>query len=169
MTQELKDLDITIAQIEEIFFESMLAGYVSNTRVKIKKIPEMPGYKCIEFIKDNLRVVDAFCVRSGSNISHGFTTIWYNSVPIWIMHYGGKYLKKDIFFLKAVLRQTYEQIHFCGGRGAFLKNGINSFKGYQYINKVSKNSNFLEFSGIEYILYKGTQVGFHNYFGGLMI
>jgi len=143
-------------------------GYVRVKKVETRQITELPGYKCFEFIKGDFRVLDAFCVRPGSSVSHGFTTIWYRGVPIWIMHYGGLYPKQYIPFLKAVLRQTYEQSHFVGGRGAPLKNGIDSFKGYQYINKVFENNDFSEFSGEEYILDVGVQVGFHKYFGGLI-
>jgi len=163
MVELLKSLDVCVVQVEKVFFDAMLAGYVSDKKADTYEMIGMSGYQFTKFIDDDFFVKDVWCKISG------FTSIWYKDVLIWTMNYGGHYHKKYIPFLKSALQEAYAQRVFYGGRGSSLFLGkTEEMIEYLYVNKEMVNSNFKKFSGRELILDCGREVGCHNYFGGLV-
>ncbi len=160
MSQIPGKLNITTIQVENVFFKAMLAGYVSNTKVKTENMPGMPGYKFTEFIDGDFCVKDVWCKSSG------FTSIWYKGILVWTMSFGGEYSKACISFLKEVLRKAYVNKNSVGCRGS----NIATNDEYTYVNKVVVGSNFARFHGTEYIFRAETfkKTGYHHYFGGLV-
>lgn len=67
------------------------------------------------------------------------------------MNYGGQYQKEVILFLKAALELCIVQKYFRGGRGP----GRFTHRDYLdllYVNEISDDCSFLEFSGMEKII-----------------
>jgi hypothetical protein len=169
MESALKKLGVDILEIEAVFFKAMLVGYVNNES-RPKEILELPGYKCFEFVKNHFRVIDAYCVAKVSDVSFGFTTIWWKNIPVWNMNYGGQYCSTHIAVLKAALKKNYERSCFVGGRGPETFVSAKCPK-ILYCNTVQENSCFMQFAGYECLRFAcpSIKIGFHNYFGGLLI
>lgn len=150
-------------KLKAFFFRAMLGGWTTSGRKQTSK--EFPGYKVATFSEGRLRLVDSWCVRPKSDMSYGFTTIWENDTPVWVMHYGGCYPKEVIHVVKAALAKAYSDKHFFGGRGpiAFRMDG------FEYNNDLN-DSAFEDFSGREYISVPGkiSEIGSHSFFGGLL-
>ncbi len=174
MARNLEELSLAVADVENIFFEAMLAGYVCVDKVKTKDMPGMPGYKFTEFVDSDFCVKDIWCKSSG------FTSIWYKGTLIWTMHYGGQYPKECINFLKEALLTSYQARVFNGGRGPSHYNAMYNehtkhliaHKKYRYVNNILPGSDFTSFAGKEYICshFQEEHVifGWHYYFGGLV-
>jgi len=151
-------------QIMSFFFEAMTKGWAAGGK-KIK-IPQLPGYKAIEYGKGECYLLDCYCVTPYSSKSAGFTTIYLRNIPIWVMHYGGAYDKTVMPFLKSLLLETYQKKEFRGGRGpgAFLKGS------FYYRNEMNRDD-FTIFSGREEIHNKdtGKLLGYHNFSGMILL
>lgn len=168
-------IDITLEQIERIFFAAMRRGYAGKEKVEKQEIPVLPGYKCIPFVSENFTVLDAWCDTSLNDTSAGFTTIWFRDIPVWTMSYSGFYASKYIAFLKLALRQTYEKSACVGCRGpAAFSHPY--YPDLTYINRVDEGrdmfgSLFANFAGIEYIYDTdgGKRAGYHRYQGMSML
>lgn len=155
-------------QIEAFFFEAMRQGWA--TSASKTTIPELPGSKCITYRRGEFILKDCYIVSPDSDKSYGTTFIWIAEKPVWMMHYGGFYVKKAIPLLKAALRSSYLSNKFLGGRGPrrfslgsplwynnLTQSHLNKFEafvGYEEIYEVleSKNEKLL---------------GEHHFFGGL--
>lgn len=163
----------TVAEIMAFFFRAMVNGYADPNRKKTG-IPQLPGYKLVYFDEGKFVLVDMWHTTPGSKISSGTTTIWYNGIVVWVMHYGGWYEESVIPFLKRALMRNYEQAFFLGGRGPDRLEGEDH--ALAYFNKVEK-SGFADFKGQEEIISMSQRSGFplgqklgqHDYFGMLMI
>ncbi|XLQ20441.1 MAG: DUF5680 domain-containing protein [Candidatus Moraniibacteriota bacterium] len=162
-------VDVTLEQIEDIFFKTMCQGYVSNAKVEKYDMPGMPGYKCITFRSEDFVVHDAYCTTPLSNMSSGFTTIWFKDTPVWTMKYGGQYSPDCIPLLKLALRKTYQQHIFRGCRGPSRCASPDKPQ-LVYFNDVEDESDFAQFAGRESIILTGVgEAGFHRYFGMALI
>lgn len=148
-------------QIKSFFFKSMSSGWASG-KDEILKDDNAPGYKSIPFQDGDFYLVDRYCVNSESSKSAGTTTIWFKSVPIWVMNYGGFYNENAITFLKQALDKTYSASDFVGGRGPL----VYTDGALTYTNKPRLND-FNKFEGREEIIdtQSGTLLGFHEYWG----
>ena len=148
-------------QIQAFFFKAMVEGWATTGGGQKITIPQIPGYKAIDFTDGDFRLLDCYCVNSHSPVSAGTTTIWHQGNPVWMMSYGGFYTDSTIAFLKRVLLKTYEASQFVGGRGPriYIESDL------VYTNRVS--GNFNHFSGREEILNAetGALLGFHEYSG----
>ncbi len=104
---------------------------------------------------------------SGQPSGHMIITHW--NIPVWGMWVGGGSYDKEIFsFLREVLKETYAQNQFFGGRGP---------REYRKGNLIYQNSfdgDFGLFAGKESIFYvndDGSKVhaGSHDYWGGSFV
>ena len=164
----MNHMDIDWAEIQSFFFRAMLNGWINDDR-KPWLIPPggvLPGFKGFYFPNGALDLMDQWSKSSKSGKSAGQTIIWHNQTPIWIMHYGGVYKKEALPFLKEVLRKTYSEETFFGGRGSAQIFGDK----LTYVNSVEKDS-FTMFSGHEEIIENDDfrQLGFHDYWGMSLI
>jgi hypothetical protein len=156
--------------IKEMFFEAMLAGYVSGKEPEA--MPDIPGMKGYRYEAENRWgkwiVID--CWITGHTSTSGWTIIYRDGEAVWNMRYDGSYGKQHTDFLKAVLRKEYELHYFSGGRGPKSYFASPLF----YTNKGQPGQDFMFFSGREELrsLEGGGRVGailgWHNYSGGLM-
>ena len=100
-------------EIQEFFFNGMLNGYASG--VKAVAEPGLPGYKRTEYKEGDFYLLDRWVTTPLSDKSVGDTTIWHRDMPVWVMHYGGRYDKHVIPFLKRALHRTYKSRVFIAG------------------------------------------------------
>lgn len=149
------DLD----SIQNKFFDAMTHGWACNTNAKKIEVPQFPGSKGILYEHGPYKVLD--CYMTNYNFSTGTTTIWFREKPLWAMHYGGRYEKEVIPFLKYCLRRAYSERRFYGGRGPnFMRNDH-----FTYVNQI-EHSSFREFSGEERIFNINEKcMGYHWYRG----
>lgn len=151
---------VDMKEVQEFFFKAMIQGWACG--VEKINMPNMPGYKKIEFRDGNFYLADLYCVTPESDKSAGTTTIWVNGIPVWWMSFNGFYNEKAIAFLKEALLDVYSKHIFLGGRGPRGFKG----SGMTYINNPWKND-FSDFEGKEEILVRGTRqsLGWHRYRG----
>jgi hypothetical protein len=138
----------------------MLSGYAGDgSGSTIAKASD--GYKNIELVREDFKVVDRYCKTAYSDGSAGTTTIFFKNAPVWWMSYAGYYPEKVIPFLKTALAKEYEDNRFAGGRGPRLCVA----GGFIYQNFYS--GSFTHFKGREEIHEheNGGLIGFHEYFG----
>ncbi|KKS28162.1 MAG: hypothetical protein UV60_C0015G0016 [Parcubacteria group bacterium GW2011_GWA2_43_11] len=153
----------TLAEIEGVFFDAMLAGWASGAPAK--NIPELPGSRIISFCSGDFEVKDIFFVTPHSSKSGGTTTISFQGDPVWLMQYGGWYLEHAVSFLKSCLNHAYKERHFYGGRGLSRVRGTNM----TYLNNIACNY-FEAFGGNEWIIdSNGGYLGTHWYRGMLLL
>lgn len=162
MTSNLRPavLNVNPEVAKEFFFEGMLNGYAAN--IEPEKDKPKPGWDMVEYKRGNFHLVDMWLVNPHSYNSGGTTTIHWDGLPIWIMHYGGWYHDAAIDTLRSALKLAYEERQFLGGRGpAFFES--NSCR---YTNHVTANS-FMNFAGTETIVTTTTRraLGTHWYKG----
>lgn len=154
--------NIDMEDVKEFFFKAMLTGWAASAKNFLTF--DMPGHKEISFVDGNFRLLDRYCVNKSSAKSAGTTTIWVCDTPVWIMFYGGWYEKGAIKILKDVLRQTYEEHVFVGGRGF----SVYSKRPLVYMNDVRQND-FSQFEGKERIAELSDRnnipLGWHSYQG----
>lgn len=153
-----------LRRIYDVFFDAMGNGYARND-IEPTSIVELPGSKLIPFVSGEYKVTDCYFVSPRSDKSGGFTTIYHEDDPVWMMHYGGRYAKIAIPFLKQCLHRAYVgERRFYGGRGPhFVRD-----ERFTYINMVRRES-FTDFEGEEKIFdADGHEVGHHRY-GGMSL
>lgn len=154
--------------LAEFFFEAMRSGWATSSPKK--PLPGLLGTKSISFEKGDLKLLDYYYVAPKSDCSYGTTVIWQSEIPRWVMHYGGFYEKRAIPTLKAALQDAYSRNFFYGGRGPDLFIGDSPFR---YENKLDNpaSGGFEDFCGHERVcdVYEEREVGWHDYFGGLLI
>ena len=165
--KKLAKMPAFLAEMEDVFFEAMMAGYASAKKIKKVSIAELPGSKLITpFERGPWKVADPYLVTPLSSYSGGMTVISYEGVPVWMMQYFGQYFEEAIPCLKAALRACYGKSEFQGGRGPerFMRNG------YVYENPD-------EFFPKDFKLFRGDDLvrggngdilGRHVYHGGVM-
>lgn len=153
---------MSIADIQQFFFEAMVEGWVADAEES--KVLGMPGYRIINFARDELVLTDLFCVTPGSSKSAGTTTIWHKEVPVWVMQYGGWYMEGVIPFLKHALLETYKAKRFVGGRGRsqYCEGQL------LYVNRPHVND-FSDFNGHEQVFMNDKPMGVHHYRGMMML
>ena len=147
---------------EKFFCRAMAQVWVSGGL--IEKHPLLPGHDLFTFEEGNFCLRDFWC--GNDDKSAGTTVIEFKSTPIWVMHYGGRYPKFAIPFLKRVLARQYQEGIFEGGRGP---DGIIDLPASEmvYRNKIY-DGRFTHFSGMEEITSADNEtklIGFHEYFG----
>lgn len=158
--------------LETFYLEAMRHGWAAGAEKAF--ILGLPGAKTIPYkFKEEERglyLLDWYFAPpdSANGASAGTTIIYYRGVPVWAMHYGGKYAKEEIPFLKLALTKAYELPIFCGGRG--LPVFYQDYKKLLYINQPEKSSSFTAFQGEEMIfnLTTGVKIGWHTYWGMLL-
>ncbi len=164
-----------VERVGTFFYRAMAKGWVNGA----KEIADdhWPGFRIIEQIDGQWKLTDAYCVVPGSPKSWGFTTIWRDNLPVWVMNYGGWYEKRALKFLKGVLRNAYGNNEFHGGRGESGLTLERDGKRLEYVNVVNESS-FEHFSGCERILEHDVKpggdihgtlvVGEHEYWGMML-
>lgn len=157
-------MQLDIRDVEDAFFEAMANGYAQG--VQKVEISDLPGSKAITFKSGDYTVMDFYFVNLLSDKSVGQTVIWYQSVPVWTMHYGGCYAKIAIPFLKQCLHRAYvDERRFYGGRGPFFVRD----ERFTYVNQVRRDS-FDNFEGEERVYDLSEQyLGYHWYRGMSLI
>jgi len=159
---------MNIEEIQKFFFKAMKEGWAANG--KKFTIPALPNYKGIEFRseKEDLRLLDFYCVTPNSSKSAGTTTIWHKDIPVWLINYGGFYKECAIPFLKNALQKTIEKREFLGGRGPLVF--VDEYAGLVYFNNPVQND-FSKFYGHEQIFDILTEnlLGYHDYWGFSML
>ena len=149
-----------LKQVEAFFFKAMIEGWA--TGAEKHAIPDMPGYKEIAFRDGDFCLRDRWCKIKGNPKSAGHTTIWFQDVPAWVMHYSGWYDQRASGLVKRALRKNYEAKNFFGGRGplAFHEDPL------VYLNKSLAND-FADFHGTELVIDcdRGKELGYHDYSG----
>jgi hypothetical protein len=129
--------------------------------------PWRKGFKELEYKKGDFYYRDSYC---GSFFAPGQEVVYYKNEPVWAMAYSGgmnfRYHRNEKFandvygFLKKALALMPVNKPFRGP--ARLKS-----KEFVYTSKVT--GNIRDFSGVEKITYKGSEVFRQNYIGGLII
>ncbi|MFH1423967.1 MAG: DUF5680 domain-containing protein [Candidatus Nealsonbacteria bacterium] len=159
-----------VGLLESFYLEAMRHGWAAGA--KKVSISELPGAKAIPYRdeKKQLYLLDWYFAPQNSlnGASAGTTMIWYKGIPVWLMHYGGRYRKEATPFLKAALTRAYELPVFWGGRG--LPYDYQGGERLVYINQTEKQSSFADFRGEEMIidLLTRTRIGWHTYWGTLL-
>lgn len=160
--------NLTLVEIEKIFWEAMRNGW-ANKNAKKGANPLLPGYKLIPYHSGNFYVLDTYGTNPLSNKSEGNIKIWFDDVPVWVMNYSGIYPKHVIPFLKLALLANIESRCFIGGRGpsSFFHKDYPSLS---YMNIVPLEGNkFHNFNGTECICENGQFIGQHYYQGTALI
>lgn len=150
---------VDILQIQSFFFRAMLAGWANGAVAT--DCPQMSGHKRILFYDGAFTISDRYCVAQDGVRSVGSTTIWFQHLPVWVMHYGGQYNEIAIPLLKNALLLAYQRKQFLGGRGVHtLIEGSLVYYNQAY-------GDFAKFSGYENIHdhTKGRSLGYHEYWG----
>ncbi|MBI2025431.1 hypothetical protein HYT04_01430 [Candidatus Kaiserbacteria bacterium] len=161
-----------LSEMKEVFFDAMMAGYASATKVQKATIVELPGSKLAPpYERGPWLVVDPYLVTPMSSYSGGMTVILYERMPVWMMQYYGSYPAEAIPCLKAALRETYSKRQFFGGRGP---TNHFSFGEFYYLNEIddgyrNQRDHFKLFAGSEWVGHRNAKVGWHMYKGGLML
>jgi hypothetical protein len=153
---ELKNrILVGLEEIQKFFFKAMLNGYAAS---------KSSGHKA-EFREGNFRLLDCWCVNSGSLKSVGTTKIWFRGEPVWVMSYGGYYSKEVTPFLKRALHMAYESGKFVGGRGLCV------IEDELFYHNSPRLNDFSRFEGHEEILGNRGEVllGSHDYWGMALI
>ena len=151
-----------IAQAKNTFFDAMLAGYAGKG-AKARPIARLPGSHVIEYSSGPWKVVDVYHTTLGE-MSYGTTHLFFEAVPVWMMHYWGEYPKEMIPTLKRALSSAYQNGFWNGGRGPEWFNDDE----FTYHNDVGLGSCFeVISSGKETIVRSGEEergaVGYHRY------
>ncbi|OGD67462.1 hypothetical protein A2442_03090 [Candidatus Campbellbacteria bacterium RIFOXYC2_FULL_35_25] len=154
--------------VEAVFFKAAERGWaVTGTATETSTL--LPGYKLIRFKSGKFSVLDAYCVNPASDKSAGFTTIWCDDVPVWTMHYSGRYQKRLIPLLKLALQANIISRTFVGGRGPTTFTDEERYPDLVYINNVVRGRRtFSSFAGREIIVDVGNlnlPLGYHDYRG----
>lgn len=176
--EETGRLKIPIEVLQDVFFEAMLAGWVSNFSqpVAIKGLSHSHKY---EFKQETnygkVTVIDVYFTQEGSPYSHGFIHMYFRNDLVWVMRYAGEYDENTIRVVKQALCNAYHAKKFYGGRGCY-KDGSNYFYHFDctcaqscYLNVVDDGSCFSHFSGKETATFGETSFGHHTYEGGLIL
>lgn len=95
----------SLPRIIEVFSEAMMAGWVGG--VKASPVAGEPNTKETIFTRGHYTVRDKYHVSKTTDFSSGQTRVLFYDVPVWVMHYGGRYPKEVIPFLKDMLRAEY--------------------------------------------------------------
>jgi hypothetical protein len=149
--------------IQHAFFEAMANGYAQG--VQKDTIDDFPGSKVIAHDWGDYRVVDFYFTTPDSDKSTGQTIIWQKGVPVWTMHFGGRYAKIAIPFLKECLHRAYvEERRFYGGRGPYFVRGDR----FTYVNQV-RHESFADFEGEERIYDLSEQNLGHHWYRGMSL
>ncbi len=160
-------MNVTTDQIRNTFFTAMRNGYASDAPKGT--VIDLPCSKTIRFKLGAFDVIDLYFVNPESDYSFGFTVIWHNNHPVWVMQYAGQYPKELIPFLKRALRRNYEQSIFTGGRGPDFYEEAGDNLLYTNCPAINDFSNFM---GREEIMSRkrdGAKLeGWHRYFGFLL-
>jgi hypothetical protein len=108
--------------------------------------------------------------------SYGFTIIYHDDIPLWLMSYGGSYHPNAIPMLKQVLLRAYMAGKFFGGRGPEQSIPVRGGQ-WIYYNTAYNDRNrqtFSKFHGEEEIYYASNGIderdlaGWHQFQGGLI-
>ena len=159
-TEREDDMSDALEIVQYAFMEAMRAGYAKSE--PRDTIDDFPCSKVFSFDMGMYRVIDFYLANPDSDKSTGQTTVWLKGAPVWTMHYGGRYAKIAIPFLKECLTRAYvrERI-FYGGRGPLFVRG----ERFTYVNRVARSS-FADFEGEEHIFdLSENRVGNHWYRG----
>lgn len=168
--RELSKAPAFLAEMQDIFFEAMNAGYAADAPKK-QSISWLPDNKTIEYKRGPWRAVDTYHVTKLGPRSGGTTIISYEETPVWMMQYFGEYEEEAIPCLKAALRSTYSRKEFWAGRGPWRF----ELDGFVYknclVNPLGLSSFAGFFSGEEKVFNKskGGILGWHRYQGGGML
>lgn len=150
---------------QRAFFEAMLAGYANDgttPAVSVTKTRTPDGYKNVEVVIGDYRVVDRYNSHPYPTVSDGTTQIFFQDKLVWQMFYNGTYSERAILFLKSTLGFMYRLRAFRGGRGPrFTTSGQLFYKNDVEINEFSC------FKGREEIHETETKelLGSHDYWG----
>ena len=177
MYEELKS--INWQEVEAFFYQAMLQGWASDTKVEVDMDT---GYKTWQFaghtasgtplvLTDRWTKTPDSCCSSGTTTICLGVTVTISVVPIWTMHYGGRYPEGVTILVKNALKKVYMAQHeypFMGCRGPAKLEA----EGIVYHNWVDYQDPipFRCFSGIEKVVAEGdVEVGYHEYFGMALI
>ncbi len=156
---------VSLKEVEDFFFSAMATGSWAAGG-KATTISDLPGFKVIPVRQGDFYLLDYYSLTPGSRRSAGSVTIWWQGIPVWIMHFGGEYPREAIHLVKTALMEAYTNRLFMGGRGVTsLSDPI-----FAYTN-VPRKRDFADFAGREFVrlLATGEQVGWHNYWGMSLI
>jgi hypothetical protein len=154
---------ITPEEAEAFFFMAVKSGYAFGAETK--RIIPLPGWKMVEHVEGDLRMVDMWHKTPGSDHSTGVAMIYWKDIPVWVMHFGGWYKPEAMPVLKEALRWCYERRKFIGGRGPENYYGSDMV----YENRPVANS-FTDFNGVEIIKDYGDKIlGSHWYHGSWLL
>jgi len=112
-------------------------------------IAELPKSKVYRYEKRNLLYLDVYYTNGES--SGGQTTIFWDSVPVWLMQYHGWCKdddKRTLSFLKEALKSTYERGIWNFGRGPDAYTS-QEFPHLRYVIDEHDSGGFETFSGME--------------------
>ncbi len=156
-----------IGEIKEFFFKGMLACWLADIPSPFIEGP----WTFFQYTEGPWCFEDRFVFNAKSGKSAGTITICHNDICVWVMHYAGKYRESTIEFVRAALRRARKDQAFSGGRGPMTFSDP-GFPGFQYANAISE-SDFAKFWGKESVVRRGraqgTQLGYHIYWGMLLI
>jgi hypothetical protein len=142
----------------------MAQGYAQDAAKST--IAGMPGSKVIAFDIDDFTIKDTYFVTPFSDISFGWTVVWFQGKPVWYMQYSGEYPKRVIPFLKRCLNEAYAAGKFFCGRGPWIVEGGDLV----YENSPGAYRSFDDFSGLEIIRdVNDHRLGSHRYNGGSLL
>ncbi len=154
----------SLEDIQEAFLAAMSTGWVAGAEEHLGTC--FPGQKLIYREYGNFHVTDNFLPsESADGYSAGWTVICHLDIPVWQMHYEGRYAKAAIPYLKHSLHRAYaSERRFYGGRGPGLVRGDR----FTYTNHFE--GSFARFSGVEYIHdLNELSLGYHSYRGGALL
>jgi len=109
-------MNIDVKALREFYFEAMLEMFLGDApRVDV---PEKPGYRRIEYRRDEYRMVDEYLKTLGtSSHSSGQAVIWQGDTAVWTMAITGRFEREALPVIKKALRKAFTARQFIGGRG----------------------------------------------------
>lgn len=157
---------VSLSEVEQFFYIARQRGYVDPKAHRYLS-PGRPGFRYTVYAEGSFRMMDEWCSNPSDFWSSGYTTIWFDQIPVWQMFYWGMYTEEAAKFLKEALRASYQDDKFYGGRGRVSYEGVDSQGDKLVYRNIPKYSSFGLFEGSEDItlVKKQRQLGYHNYMG----
>ena len=158
-------LPFELNQLIGFLLKARLSGYAGSAP---KVSPQRPGCKEFEtFIEGDFSYRDSY---AGYYCAPGQEIVWFKQKPIWMMAYSGgmlpefhgnlEFTAKTFNFLQKALKSSNKKYPF---------RGSDHFDDGEFVYKNKTEGDITQFSGEEKILFKGKEVFFQKYVGGLVM
>lgn len=166
----MEQQDFTSNDLETFSRKGLEKCYLSG-KFEADPNPERKGFFEMTYEEGDWSYRDSFV---GFYVSTGQEIVRYKGQPVWHCSYGGGVLLEDKigdedFFLKELEPFLRESLSQKDPHGPYTHRGPKSYARGDWRYENNPEGDINQFSGMEYIHYKGLQVFYHKYFGGKII